>query len=505
MEISLKNKLYYRMGEFMAALLLVQPLLDVLSFCFKDSGATVITTALRFVLLVAVSLYGFAVTDRKELYYAAYGLVGCFWFLHALNCLRVGYNHPVSDVAEFLKLVQFPLWTLSFVTFFRNREGLDIEALSVIAANMVIILVVIALSYMTGTAAYTYDYPERGIQIGVMGWFGVHSAQCAILCMIVPAVLLWALRSENLILFACCGLAGFALLYMTGTRMTYFAAILLSVAFLTIIIVCRKPMVLCLPMLIAFILLLVLMGRSPMSQRQTVSAGSYSAYQEKIDAVMGDDKAFVYNKKEETDPAVLKKIEKVYKSLYGKEGIYGETLLGGLIDRFGVEKVMKAFDYSINSKVLNNARTRKITAMKLLWEEEGLLTHLLGMEYSKCEIDGVTYAPENDFPALLYFNGYLGAALYLICVLGIILYAAAEFIRRFPTLLNAEFITAAIMLALGLGAALISGNVLRRPNVTVYLSLAAATLFVQAEQTPSIARLRPGHKRNPAVYLKKIG
>lgn len=143
--------------------------------------------------------------------------------------------------------------------------------------------------------------------------------------------------------------------------------------------------------------------------------------------------------------------------------------------------------------------------MKLLWQEEGFLTHLLGMEYSKCEINGHIYAPENDFPALLYFNGYIGAAIYLIFVFGIILYAAAEFVHRFPTLLNVEFITAAVMLALGLGAALMSGSVLCRPNVTVYLSLAAATLFVQSEQTPSIARLSSSHRRNPAVYLKKLG
>lgn len=504
-ELSFKNKLIYHVEEFMAALLLVQPILDVLSFCFRDSGATVITTALRFVMLAAVSLYGFAITDRREIYYAAYGVIGAFWLLHMLNCLRVGYAHPIADAAEYLKLVQLPMWMLSFVTFFRIRDGLDVDILSVMAANLVIILIVAGLAYLTGTAAYTYEFPEREIKIGVMGWFAVPNAQSAILCMLVPAVLLWGLRSENLWVFSGCAIAGLGLLYLTGTRLTFYTALLVAIAFLAMIVLCRKPMIFCLPMLAAIILLLVFMGRSPMSERQEVSSTSFSVYQEKIDKIMGEDKDFVYKKKNETDPKVMEKVEKVYKNIYGKRGVYGEVLLEDLIERFGIEKVMEEFDYSIKPQVLNNSRKRKLAAMSLLWEEEGFLTHLLGMEYSKSEIGGRYYTPENDLPTLVYYTGYLGTALYILFLVGFGLYAISEFIGRFPTLMNPEFITAAMMLVLGFGAAQFSGQVLRRPNVTVYISLAAATLFVQTEQTPSIARLRSGHKRNPAVYLKKIG
>lgn len=489
----------------MAALLLVQPVLDVLSYCFQDSFASVITTTLRFLMLAAVSLYGFTVSDRKEIYFTVYGVIGAFWVLHMLNCLRGGYAHPISDAAEFLKLVQFPLWTLSFITFFQLFDGLDNDMLGVLTVNLGIIIVVIILSYLTGTQVYTYDNAARGIQIGVMGWFGVHSAQSAILCILVPAVLLWGLRTERMPMFAVTAVFGLGLLYLTGTRITYFTAILLTLAFLAMIILCRKPMIFCLPMLVALVLLLVFMGRSPMSQRQEISQTSFSTYQTKIDKIMGTDKDFKYKKRKENDPNAMEKVERVYTEIYGKTGVYGEVLLEDLIERFGVDKVMEAYDYTISSKELNNGRTRKLIAMKLIWEEEGFLTHMLGLEYSDCEINGHIYAPENDFPALLYFNGYIGAAIYLIFIFGLILYAAAEFIKRFPTLLNVEFITAAVMLALGLGAALVSGSVLHRPNVTVYLSLAAATLFVQTEQTPSIARLRSSHKRNTAVYLKKLG
>lgn len=82
--------------------------------------------------------------------------------LHMLSCLRLGYQDPVGDAAEYLKLVQFPLWTLSFVTFFRQRRNLDYRVAGLLAVNVGLILLVIALSYAVGQPVYTYDYPERG-------------------------------------------------------------------------------------------------------------------------------------------------------------------------------------------------------------------------------------------------------------------------------------------------------------------------------------------------------
>ena len=123
--IKLKTTLTRSAGECMAALLLVQPLLDVLSYFMQNLGMTALTTALRTVLLFAVSLYGFAISDRKRLYGLLWGVAGGFWLLHMLNCFRLGYQDPVGDAAEYLKLVQFPLWTAVFLTFFRQRPGLD--------------------------------------------------------------------------------------------------------------------------------------------------------------------------------------------------------------------------------------------------------------------------------------------------------------------------------------------------------------------------------------------
>ena len=154
---SLQKKLSFPVGEVMAALLVAQPLLDVLSYFMGQADATWLTTALRTVLLFAVGVYGFSITENRRAYYAMYGVVGGFWVLHMLSCLRLGYQDPVGDAAEYLKLVQFPLWTLSFVTFFRQRRNLDYRVAGLLAVNVGLILLWIALYYAVGQQVYTYD------------------------------------------------------------------------------------------------------------------------------------------------------------------------------------------------------------------------------------------------------------------------------------------------------------------------------------------------------------
>ena len=87
-ESSWKTRASAPVEEVMAALLAVQPLLDVLSYFMGQAEATWVTTALRTVLLFAVGVYGFSVTENRRAYYVMYGVVGGFWVLHMLSCLR---------------------------------------------------------------------------------------------------------------------------------------------------------------------------------------------------------------------------------------------------------------------------------------------------------------------------------------------------------------------------------------------------------------------------------
>ena len=464
-------------GEFAFALLVVQPLLDVLSYFMRELDATAVTTSLRMVLLFSVSFYACVISSRKKLYVFSYGVIAVFWLLHMLNCFRVGYVDPVGDVAEYLKLVQFPLWALAFFTFFEHKEELETAVTGWLALNFGLILLVIVLSFGTGNPVYTYDYPERGMQIGILGWFGVPNAQSAIVTLLVPPLLLWAFEKKKLWLFSLACLLGFGLLYFTGTRLTYFAALLVAGGFLLLLLWNKEPLRFCLPLLAVLVLLVVCKDVSPMEIRQSYSVGSNTLYQEKTDAIMGEDSGFVYEEGETIDPKIFEKVKRVYTEVYGVPGPYDLPLLGDLIEKFGLDAVMEAYDYTIAPERLYHSRIRKLTALELNWQEKDLLTKVLGFEYAEATINGHIYDPENDFQPLLYYYGYLGCFLYLAFPAGLIALALCLFFRNWRTFLTMGLGTWAMMFLFALGAAQFSGQVLRKPNVCVYFSLSAALIL----------------------------
>ena len=51
------------------ALVVVQPLLDVLSYFMAEYSLTAITTLLRMVMFAVIFVYGFWISDNKKVYY----------------------------------------------------------------------------------------------------------------------------------------------------------------------------------------------------------------------------------------------------------------------------------------------------------------------------------------------------------------------------------------------------------------------------------------------------
>ena len=137
MDISnLRKKLTGVGGGFLFAVMALQPPLDVLSYFMNEYGSTLITTALRAVLLFAVFVYGFIVETGRRRYLIFGGVIAGFWLLHTLNCFRLGYQDPLGDLGEYLKLVQFPLWTLAFTTLLQSCDGLESHISAAHAVNI---------------------------------------------------------------------------------------------------------------------------------------------------------------------------------------------------------------------------------------------------------------------------------------------------------------------------------------------------------------------------------
>lgn len=501
MDVTILKKPSVSQGVF-TVLLLIQPFLDVLSYFMQALEATAVTTALRTVLLFAVSLYGFAITDRRRVYWILWAGIAGFWLLHAGNCLRIGYGDPLADAGEYLKLVQFPLWTLSFADMLRLGAGDRGRPEGVLSLNFLAILLIIALSFLTGLPEYTY----AGAKIGLLGWFAVPTAQSAIVSMLTPALLLFAWRVQRLWVFCLAALLGFGLLYCTGTRLTYFSAILIAAAFLPALLLAGgKQRLYCIPLAAALVLLVLCRNSSPMAQRRAAADESYDMYQSQTDEIMGEDKDYVYAGGELPEEIAVK-IRRVYEEVYTQENALGQPLLGDLLDRFGTERVMAHYNYTTRASVLYHARTKKLAVLEMAWEDQDLPTRILGIEYGNSVIHDNPYDPENDFPALFYYYGYLGTALYLLFAAYFLLALAVGFFRslgRLSDYVTPELTAFAVMFCLGLGAAQFSGNVLRRPSVTVYLALAGAAISCCIRSGWG-DKLFARYERRPSVTMKKL-
>jgi len=499
---TIKGRLSEYSAEIMAAILIIQPLLDVLSYFMQKTGMTAFTTGLRMVLLIVVSIYGFIIFDRKKSYALIYMVIVAFWIIHAANCFRMGYQDITMDIAEYFKLIQMPLWTMSFISMFKKRDRLNVNAVGLLALNFLLILAIIGLSYLTGTPAYTYDYPDRGIQIGILGWFGVANTQSAIVSVLTAPLLLWAYRKEKLWLFCLSCVAGFGLLYFTGTRFAYFSGIIIAAVLIVLIFISQENYKYCIPLMASIVLFLCLQGFSPMSERRQMASDTHAVYQEQTDAIMGDDKDFVYVRNEKIPETVRARIERVYREVYGVEGVLGNTLLGDLIDRFGVDAVMQKYDYTLDANVLYDVRVKRLNYCALAMDSKDVMTKLFGYEYAETYYGDNIYDPENDFPALINFYGYVGTALYAAFVLYFVFIALRALIQDFHGFFSIEAGVAVLMAVLILAAAQFSGQVLRKPSIEVYLSFSLALIYSFVNK-PAVEKFS-SIKKKSIVSIKKL-
>ena len=121
---TLKKAIDGKLHWIVGAVIVIQPALDVLSYFLGELGNNSFSTALRFLLLMAVALLGFVVSDKKRVYVIFYGIMGAFWVAHMANCYRIGYQSMVADTANFLRIMSFPMYTLSFITFFQKGKNI---------------------------------------------------------------------------------------------------------------------------------------------------------------------------------------------------------------------------------------------------------------------------------------------------------------------------------------------------------------------------------------------
>ena len=465
------------------ALLIIQPLLDIISFWANEWDFTALTTLVRFGMFALVMVYCFIISDKKMVYVIGSAVMLIYWIFHMIACFKAegGYVSITGDISNFFRTVHLPYFTFAFITVFRKSDKVPEYVQKAFCINMIIMMHALVISYMTGTQIYTYGNK------GLMSWASVHNSQSAILAFIVPLMLLFAYNKRNKIMYYVIAVVSLVNLFFVGTKVDYFSIFIITLGMMILLIIAGEKD------LFYYAILFIVALLCALCYNQSIAFDVKITHQ----VVMDEKQEFVENVVEQ-DPGEEPLPEhiswEIYNSLSPKERfdirkIY-DLYLGPMVQKYGFERVFERYNYSLVVKELTAARQMKVNFAEMAFEDANTMTRLFGYEYKTLIYDYTRennegkivtsqqiYDLENDFPSVFYYSGYVGFAIYMAFLayfVGLILVAV---ITRFKKCVNLENGLLAITFALTLGCSQFSGNVLRRPNASIYMSVILAYIY----------------------------
>ena len=474
-----KTFLEEHIPQMLAGLILLQPVMDIVSFWQGAMGLeNTLTLILRFAILAVVASIGFTLSDRKRVYVGLGIVLLLFEACHAAAILQVdamtlpsegevvGLSALLSDAANFVRVAQIPIFTLCFITFLKKtgERGYQVIQKSLLAV-VILIAAVEIISVITGTNPYTY--PNKSL--GILGWFATTNAQSAVLSMAVPIVIMGAIQKETkhtFYQFAICVL-GFGILYFFGTRLSFVAILATAVGLtFTILVADRSKKRSIFALLACAAICVGCFKWSPMYQNRLRVAENAELKQTLIDLMVESDSIWAKEHGLEGEDYELHSISGAY-----------NYYLGGLVEKYGLERVADAYESSTEVSDIASARLEKKNFCGMMMEDSPMLSHLFGLELGDMTYLRENYDLENDFHGIYMLYGWAGLALlglFLFYFIGLIIWALAKNAKRYYTLAAGGY---GIALLMGLMHAYATAGVLRRPNASFYLSIILAVIY----------------------------
>ena len=465
--LGLKEKIIQKLPAIVLGIFVLQPVLDVITFWENELALpTTITFCLRALLLVIVAFSGLILSDNKKSYFVFYGVCAFLVIGHIVACIFAGRNNDIigptsvatmiSDLSNQLKIYQMPLFVFSFITFIKKNDKCVKSMQNGFLINLCIIVLIEIISVLTKTEPYTYS----GKQIGICGWFYFHSAQSAILCMIVPIAVYMAWKMRKKYVFPIVLSIGCLVLFLFGTRLCYAGLFISVLGFLITLILTKKVQTKDVVILVACILIFTLAyGIAPMNAFQDEHLQILAEKQADIDQLI--ERGIEQYGTE--DPRYLEEA-------YAK---YAE----GLVDRFGIDTIAELYDFSRDAATITAVRGIKLKYCKLLMNEMPFVSKLFGMELRTMTYDDYVYDVENDFHGIYYLCGGLG----LVAMVSFIGYFVFEIIKVLlkdaKKYFTVEAGSAGIALILGLMHCAFTAGVLRCPQSSFYFSAILSVIY----------------------------
>lgn len=448
------------------ALIVIQPLLDVTSYWLNVGGVeNTLTLILRLGLLLLTVLLGFCLAEKRRPYYITAGVLLALTLGHVLACMQYGYAQPMRDLTNLVRIYLLPLTALSFCTLLRRFPDLRKQIPGAFTLCLLLILAVELLATATGTDPHTYSNKS----IGLLGWFYYANSQSAILCMLVPVVIVYMFRRfSNPIPFLLTSLVALGMLFLLATRLAMLGCILTGLV-LGLCLLLRKNWLQGAWLILLAVVFALLIPLSPMTKNQQQVQDNAVIKQEEIDRAVSQKqvlsrKAGLTNQDRQTSQ---ERPELSLRTAY-------DTYLPGLVEHFGLSRTAEAYGYSQNAADICDVRRAKLTYSRLLLEDSPSSAKLFGMELSRWDTSSGSYDVENDFHGIFFLCGGVGLVL-LLCFLGwFVVLAVRGFIRKKFALLTPEFVALLVSLVTCAAHIYATSGVLRRPNASFYLAVCLA-------------------------------
>lgn len=454
------------------ALIVVQPLLDVMSYWLNVGGAeNTLTLSLRLGLLLLTVVLGFCLAEKRRAYYIMAAVLLLLTLGHVLACKQYGYADPVRDLTNLVRIYLLPLTALSFCTLLRRFPELRQKISGALTLCLGLILAVELLATVTGTDPHTYASKS----IGLLGWFFTTSSQSAILCMLVPVAVVYVCKKfTNPLPGMLTALIGLTMLFLFATRLAMLGC-LITGASLGICLLLHKKRLQGIWLMVLAVIFALLIPLSPMTKNQRLVQENAVLKQQDIDQLIARDQLMERKVGRATNSKLEQKTnqsseaspERKLRSAY-------ETYLPGLVEQFGLSRTAEAYNYSQSASDICDVRRAKLTYSKLLLEDSPVSAKLFGMELSRWDTESGSYDVENDFHGIFFLCGGVGLVLLLGYLGWFVVLVIRGFVKKKFALLTPEFVALLVSLVTCAAHIYATSGVLRRPNASFYLAVCLA-------------------------------
>lgn len=461
-------------NNWLLLIIVLQPILDILSYFQTIKFGNSLTWIIRIVFLGIIFLETFIKCKEKKKYIMCLLPMVIYGLLHLINLKRLDMLYLIPEVKYFIFTFQTVAIAIMLIFYVKENSWQKQKIKKGLVIASFIMIFSIFLAYVTNT--YQPTYVDSSGTYGIIGWFSSANTSSMVLCALVPFLLYYFFVKKNPYVYGIVSAICFLCLYTNGTRSCYYTLVL--VLFVLIFNgICSKKLdkryVKIGMTVILFVLSIYFYGHSFTSSRENDVEGTATDFKNVIDNIQKDP---AMHEKPNDDPVVIDydhidfANKKMLVAILNSSYIYAD-----LIKNHGSDAVIYALRENLTVADLSDNRLCKVVNARVYYDKSDVGTKLLGFGYGVIDKDSLDL--ENDLKAIFYYYGYIGFTMYIAYLGYFLVKMIRYFFKHFVVIRDPEFIILGFMLVLLVFAGEYSGAFLRKSNANIYLSMYLVLIY----------------------------